>query len=169
MASFYFKAVASDGKVRTGTFTAVTEKLVASELRKQGLTPVYVGEKPAGGLAMKLPSIGAGRRKDVLLFTQELSTLLNAGVPVDRALSITSELTEKAAFRSVLLDVLRVLKGGKSSVPLEHALIAGQEHIKPDQLPLSDTFRFFDGREGIAFERLVSVWPDLAEFTLIAL
>ena len=35
----------------------------------------------------KLPSFGAGaKRKDVLFFTQELSTLLNSGVPLDRAL-----------------------------------------------------------------------------------
>ena len=40
---FHFRAVASDGKLRTGSFTAETEKLVARELRKQGLTPVYVG------------------------------------------------------------------------------------------------------------------------------
>ena len=56
----------------------------------------------------------AGRRKDILFFTQELSTLLNAGVPLDRALSITAELTEHANFRSLVLDIVRLLKGGKS-------------------------------------------------------
>ncbi len=56
----------------------------------------------------------AASATDVLFFTQELSTLLNAGVPLDRALSITAELTERASFRSIVLDVLRVLKGGKS-------------------------------------------------------
>ena len=61
MGSFYFKAIASDGKLRTGTLTAATEKSVAQELRKQGLTPVYVGEKPAGGLSFKLPSFGGER------------------------------------------------------------------------------------------------------------
>ena len=40
----------------------------------------------------------AKRRRDILFFTQELSTLLNAGVPLDRALSITSELTERPQF-----------------------------------------------------------------------
>jgi len=39
---------------------------------------------------------------------------LNAGVPLDRALSITTELTERPVFRGVLLDVLRVVKGGKT-------------------------------------------------------
>jgi len=40
MAAFYFKAVAADGKLRTGTLTGETEKAVASELRRQGLVPV---------------------------------------------------------------------------------------------------------------------------------
>ena len=35
-------------------------------------------------------------------------------MPLDRALSITAELTERPAFRFIVLDVLRVLKGGSS-------------------------------------------------------
>src|SRR5215472_7985855 len=115
MATFFFRAVASDGKVRTGSLSADNEKLIARELRKQGLTPIYVGVSPKGAsIEIKLPSFGKGKRRDVLFFTQELSTLLNAGVPLDRALSITGELTERPAFRFIVLDVLRVLKGGRS-------------------------------------------------------
>jgi len=113
--AFYFKAVASDGKMRTGTITAEDEKRVARELRRQGLTPVYVGlEQRKGGFELKLPSFTRGRRRDVLFFTQELSTLLNSGIPVDRALSITSELTERPNFRFIIVDILRVLKGGRT-------------------------------------------------------
>jgi general secretion pathway protein F len=113
--TFFFRAVASDGKVRTGSLAGADEKLVVRELRKQGLTPIYVGVAPkSAGIDIKLPSFGKGRRRDILFFTQELSTLLNAGVPLDRSLSITAELTEKAAFRFIVLDVLRVLKGGRT-------------------------------------------------------
>ena len=114
MASFHFKAVASDGGVRTGVLTAENEKLVAQELRRQGLVPVYVGREKKSGFALKLPVIIRGKRRDVLFFTSELSTLLNAGVPLDRALTIATELTENQQFRSIVMDVLRVLKGGKS-------------------------------------------------------
>jgi len=112
--SFFFRAVASDGKVRTGTITAETEKNVAQELKRQGLIPVFVGFEQKKGLALKMPAFGRGNRKDVLFFTQEISTLLNAGVPLDRALGITAELTEKGSFKPIVLDVMRVLKGGKS-------------------------------------------------------
>jgi general secretion pathway protein F len=114
MPAFHFKAVAPDGKVRAGTLTGESDRSVARELRNQGLVPVYVGLSPQKSFALKLPSFIQGRRRDILFFTQELSTLLNAGVPLDRALSITGELTERPAFRFIVLDILRVLKGGKS-------------------------------------------------------
>src|SRR5690348_13120477 len=113
--TFFFRAVASDGRMRSGSLTGENEKLIARELRKQGLTPVYVGVAPKrSALDVKLPSFGKGKRRDVLFFTQELSTLLTAGIPLDRALAITAELTVRANFRFIVLDVLRVLKGGKS-------------------------------------------------------
>jgi len=113
-ATYFFRAVASDGKIRSGSLTGDNDKLIARELRKQGLTPIYVGVAPGkSALEFKLPSFNRGRR-DVLFFTQELSTLLNATVPLDRALSITAELTERPAFRFIVLDILRVLKGGRS-------------------------------------------------------
>ena len=115
MATFFFRAVASDGKIRTGSLSGDNEKLIAGELRKQGLTPIYVGVAPtSSGFEIKLPQFGGRKRRDVLFFTQELSTLLTSSVPLDRALAITAELTERPAFRFIVLDVLRVLKGGRT-------------------------------------------------------
>jgi len=65
-----------------------------------------------------------GRRvssRDRLLFTEGMATLLHAGVPLDRALSICSELTESKAFRGIVADVLRQVRSGK---PLADALEA---------------------------------------------
>jgi general secretion pathway protein F len=112
--TFYFRAVGSDGKVRSGSLTADSDRVAARELRKQGLTPVYVGAAEKKAAEWKLPSFGGKRRRDVLFFTQEISTLLTSGVPLDRALSITGELTERPEFRLIVLDILRVLKGGRS-------------------------------------------------------
>jgi general secretion pathway protein F len=113
-ATFHYRAVAADGKLRSGVITAESGRTVARELLRQGLTPVYVGFEEKKFAALKLPSFGSGRRRDVLFFTQELSTLLNSGVPLDRALSITSELTTRSQFRGIVLDILRSIKGGKS-------------------------------------------------------
>ena len=135
MATFYYRAVTAAGRWQAGKREGMTEKAVARDLQTIGLTPVYVGPSPespgarggdwlgslfrwgeassAGGAR----SLWSGRRvksRDRLLFTQELATLLNAGVPLDRALSICSELTESKAFQQVIADVLRQVRGGKS-------------------------------------------------------
>lgn len=154
MTSFFFKAIASDGKVRTGTLTAETEKFVALELRKQGLTPVYVGlQQQKKGLEWTIPFVGGNRRRDVLFFTQELATLLNAGIPVDRALSITSELTERPQFRNLVGDVLRILKGGK---PLADSLAAHPEYFSELYVNIV--------RAGEASGSLAVIFERLAEF-----
>ncbi len=125
--AFFFKAVAADGKIRTGSLTAETERLAASELRRQGLIPVEVSQQaPRKNVKINVPLLDAGRRRDVLFFTGEISTLLNSGVPVDRALLITSELSERASFRALVTDVLRILKSGKS---LADSLAAHPTHF----------------------------------------
>ena len=124
--TYFFRAVASDGKVRTGSLSAETDKMVARELKRQGLIPVHIGLEQKKGFELKMPSLGGGTRKDVLFFTAELSTLLNAGVPLDRALGITAELTDRSEFKSLVLDILRILKGGKS---LADSLAAHPAHF----------------------------------------
>jgi general secretion pathway protein F len=83
-------------------------------LKRQGLLPVYIGARPQSRGELKLPSLHFGKRRALLFFTQEIATLLSAGVPLDRAMSITLELGESEEFRSVANDVLRALKGGRS-------------------------------------------------------
>lgn len=153
MTNFYFRAVASDGQIRTGAIQAESERLVAFELRRQGLAPVYVGREPKKSLEIKLPSLSGRKKKDVLFFTQELSTLLSAGVPVDRALSITAELNERASFRKLVLDILRVLKGGRT---LADSLATHPDHFSELYINMV--------RAGEAGGSLAVVFERLAEF-----
>jgi general secretion pathway protein F len=151
--AYFFRAVAADGKLRTGTLSADTDRQVAQELKRQGLTPVYVGLEQKAGFALKLPAFNRGKRRDILFFTQELSTLLNAGVPVDRALSITAELTERASFRSLVLDVLRLIKGGKA---LADSLAAHPSYFSELYVNMV--------RAGEASGSLAQIFDRLAEF-----
>lgn len=151
--TYHFRAVAPDGKVRTGILQGETDKAIAQELRKQGLTPVYVGVGEKRSFDIKLPGTNRGKRRDVLLFTQELSTLLTAGIPLDRALSITSELTERTHFRNVLMDVIRVLKGGKS---LADSLATKPEYFSELYINMV--------RAGEASGSLAAIFDRLAEF-----
>lgn len=151
--SYHFKAVASDGQLRTGTINAETDRWVAQELRRQGLTPVYVGTEAKKALEFKLPSFSGGKRRDVLFLTQELSTLLSAGVPLDRAISITAELTERPAFRLLVQDILRLVKGGKS---LADSLATHPEYFSELYVNMV--------RAGEASGSLASVFERLSEF-----
>ena len=133
MATFYYRAVTTAGRWQEGTREGLTEKVVARDLQTMGLTPVYVGQSPEQSRASGgwLASLSSAKEKtaggalsawsgnrvtsgDRLLFTQELATLLNAGVPIDRALTICGELTENKAMRRMLADVLREVRAGKS-------------------------------------------------------
>jgi len=151
--SFHFKAVASDGQLRTGVISAETDRWVAQELRRQGLTPVYVGTEEKKSFEFKLPSFSGAKRRDVLFLTQELSTLLNAGVPLDRAISITAELTERPQFRLLVQDVLRLVKGGKS---LADSLASHPEYFSELYVNMV--------RAGEASGSLASVFERLSEF-----
>ena len=152
--AYFFKAVASDGKTRTGTLTAESERLVAAELRRQGLVPVQVSaQAPKKGIQINLPVLDGGRRRDVLFFTSEVSTLLNAGVPLDRTLSVTAQLSERASFRALVTDILRILKSGKS---LADSLAAHPAHFSELYINMV--------RAGEASGSLALIFERLAEF-----
>src|SRR5258708_23534292 len=114
MPEFFYKAIAAEGKVTEGSLLRDSERAVARELAGSGLTPVYVGtERRASGasfdpLSMFRSRPGAGDR---LYFTQELATLLEAGLPLDRALPIAPELSEPPAFPPGIQEVLTHVKG----------------------------------------------------------
>ncbi len=152
--TYFFRAVAPDGKLRTGSITSESDQLVSRELRRQGLTPLYVGAQAQNtGKTFSLATFGRSSRKDVLYFTQELSTLLNSGVPVDRALTIAGELTERPQFRGVIQDTLRVLKGGRS---LADSLATHPEHFSDLYVNMV--------RAGEASGSLATIFDRLAEF-----
>jgi general secretion pathway protein F len=81
-----------------------------------GLVPIEIGTRKAQrALSLNLPwSFGRVGSKDILFFTQELSTLVNAGLPLDRSLAICQDLSEKPAVRSMVEEVLRGIKQGKT-------------------------------------------------------
>ena len=114
MSTFYYRALNPEGKVRSGTLSSDDGRTAARELRRQGLTPVAVSTSRPRGFSFRLPKFGGARFREVLNFTQESATLLNAGVPLDRTLSIVAELTEKKDFQSIVSEVLRSIRSGKS-------------------------------------------------------
>lgn len=119
MAAYFYKATTLDGKVMEGSMDAVDERTVLSKLQDLGYLPIYIGtgenKKSLLSMKLELPWSGKGvSSKDLLLFTQELHTLLHSGLPLDRSLAILSEVSESALFREIIQKVLDDIKGGKS-------------------------------------------------------
>src|SRR6266480_7913990 len=115
MATFVYKAVNGQGKFAEGRLEAADSRAAAFRLQDMGLIPMSI-EEPSKRTASILPKISFQHvsHKDILFFTEELYTLVHAGLPLDRSLAITAELASKPALRIVINDVLKQIKGGKS-------------------------------------------------------
>jgi general secretion pathway protein F len=118
MAAFTYKAATPDGKIVEGTVEASDHGAVALKLQDMGLLPMKVGI--AGRSSVLSREVEwpwknrRVRRKHLLVFTQELHTLVRSGFPLDRSLSVLAQLADSEALAEVVQDVLKEVKGGKS-------------------------------------------------------
>lgn len=109
--TFRYEAVSSDGTTLRGSLTAADSSAAARDLRERGLVPTYVGASQPPGLATAVKQALRGRRS-TLRFTEDISTLLNAGVSLERALSIAAETALSEAETAIARQVLGAVRGG---------------------------------------------------------
>ncbi|MFM7735528.1 MAG: type II secretion system inner membrane protein GspF [Alphaproteobacteria bacterium] len=121
MAQFQYRAADGDGKVVEGTIDAADVNAAATRLQERGLIPIKVGQaaaKRTGLASISLPNLSLKRRgpksRDLLVFTHEMSTLLAAGLPLDRSLSILADLSENPEMKRVVSEILQSVQRGKS-------------------------------------------------------
>ena len=120
MAQFQYRATDGDGKVLEGMIDASDRGAAAARLQDRGLMPLRVAEpgperRGLGSISLPTISFKRGvRTADLLVFTHELSTLLTAGLPLDRSLQILSELSESDEMMRVTSEVLTEVQRGKS-------------------------------------------------------
>ena len=119
MPTYSYKATDSAGKIVKGTLEAAQESGVVARLQDMGYIPLRISlaerdrRRLNFDLSKNIISIFKGiSTKDVVSFTQDLSVLLEAGLPVDRALSTLIDVTEKEKFKEVIKDVLKAVQGG---------------------------------------------------------
>jgi general secretion pathway protein F len=115
MPLYFYKAVNREGETVEGEREAPDEAILLALLQNDGMLPLRI--VPASSNSMAWLRFGRGRKsisqKDISLFTHELLTLLQAGLPLDRALSVLLELTESQAnLNSMIGRVLESVKGG---------------------------------------------------------
>ena len=110
MPLYNYEAVDSSGRKIKDAFTASNEEEMKSALRGKGLIPLSIkaGEVRESGFFERISL------KDLLTFTQELGNLLDSGLPIDRALYVLSEHSEKKAMKSVVREVYIDIQKGNT-------------------------------------------------------
>ena len=114
MPTFLYRAVDTRGRAARGRLIAATEAAVVRDLEARGLVPVEVREAAArrGGRGS-----GARQRNAVLEFTRGMAALLPAGMPLSRALAVSS-----VAARGIEPALDRVQERVERGDELAHAL-----------------------------------------------
>ncbi len=117
MALYSYKAVNSLGETEEGIKNAPDQQTLLNDLQDQGFIPIRVElaqDKTFLGIKLGRSTVSLSQ-KEVLLFTGELATLLDSGLPLDRSLRVLIQLTEDNDKLSTLIaQVLEKIKGGSS-------------------------------------------------------
>ncbi len=118
MGAFRYQALNANGKMIKGTLEGDTDKQVRAQLRQQQLKPVSVDKISAGkrtndsaDTSSKTFATRVGV-KDLSLFTRQLASLVQSGMPLADSLQAVAKQTRKEAVKNVVLQVrARVLEG----------------------------------------------------------
>jgi type IV pilus assembly protein PilC len=93
------------GTTKKGVMEAVNEAAVMAQLRAQSVTPVVVKAKARDLLAgIKMP-MGGVPTKDLVMFTRQFATMIDAGLPLVQCLEIQAEQQPNKRFKEILRDV----------------------------------------------------------------
>jgi general secretion pathway protein F len=114
MATFQYKAATADGTVVVGVLSGSTREHVVEQLQALGHTPIRVDESSDQSRKKQQWQLRRKRvtQEQIADSTRELSTLLHAGLPLDRALSILISLSEGSALQELLDNVRERVKEG---------------------------------------------------------
>lgn len=126
MATFTYEALNASGKTQKGTVEASDSQEAIARIKAQGLYPTQVRAQKAkksavagadtdGGRKKKASfAIGSVKPKMLTLFTRQLSTLQDAGLPLLRSLQILEDQSKPGVLKNSLLSVCEDVEGGMS-------------------------------------------------------
>ena len=109
MPAFTYTARALNGDLRTATIDAPSRDDVVAQLRKQRLNVVKIDETAT---AKKKKSGGRISMRDIVIFTRQFSTMINAGLPLVQALDILAKQSENKALKDVTHAVVFDVESG---------------------------------------------------------
>ncbi len=111
MAEYMWRARTIQGDVQTGELEAESEGAVVGQLRKRRLVVLSVRPKP------KDIKFSFGERvgiKDLVIFTRQFATMINAGLPLVQSLDILGQQTVKKTFADRIKQILADVEAGNT-------------------------------------------------------
>lgn len=113
MPVFTFSGKTSNGEKVQGERVAATKDMLASQLRRERITPASIREK---GKEFSLPTFGSGKVKvkDVAVFFRQFSVMIDAGLPLVQCLEILAANQENPSFQKTLTGVRTTVEGGST-------------------------------------------------------
>jgi len=118
MAVFRWQGVGPRGETIQGEMEAATREAVMMRLRSQRIRPLpdRIREKSQGfQREIKIPGFGEKvKAKDVMIFTRQLATMIDAGLPIVQGLDVLAQQTENKAFAKVIKQVKQDVESGET-------------------------------------------------------
>ncbi len=111
--TFVWEGKTRTGEVKKGEMEASDADQVHSRLRQMQITPSKVKKKPAQ-LSFKLPGVGGVSKKDLVVFTRQFSTMIDAGLPLVQCMDILASQSANPTFRDVLFKVKAKVEQGST-------------------------------------------------------
>ena len=115
MAVFRWQGVGPQGESVKGEMEAASPAVVMSRLRAQRIRPLQKKIREKGGLEaeLKIPGFGESvSSKDVVVFTRQFATMINAGLPIMQALDILAQQAETKTFKGILKQIRHDVENG---------------------------------------------------------
>ncbi|MBI5906423.1 type II secretion system F family protein [Candidatus Saccharibacteria bacterium] len=118
MPQFSYNIISKDGHKSSGLLTSPSREAAVESLRSQGAKPLSVREVNTKKTKFTLSSHKV-KLRELVIFTRELSTMIDAGVPLPRGLGTLADQTENKYFKGVISGINRDIESG---VPLADAM-----------------------------------------------
>ena len=114
MPEYVWKARSPAGNIVKDEMNEVNESVVVTKLRKMNYTDIKVKKKPKDlfeNIEIFQPKVST---KDVVIFTRQFATMIDAGLPLVQCLEILSSQQENKTFKKVLAAVKSSVEGGST-------------------------------------------------------
>lgn len=133
MANFDYTAKKSDGTIQKGTIVASSQSAALEALKERGAQPLVVKEakKSLQDFNFNLSLGSKVKTREIVVFTRQFATMMNAGVPMIRTLATLRDQTESDAFKDVLSEVVEKVEGGTqlSEAMSEHPKVFSKVYV----------------------------------------